>query len=589
MELGNTGSAISHYTVAVKKDPGNATYLFALGTAYLHDSDYDKAARVLHRAADLAPDDPDVLEKLAFAYRKLGDDDRAIEVYWRLFSSHPDMTAVYEKLLSLLEAHERFDEAAEATLVFSTQPAFDKERLNSAAQKYLRLGQDVAAARLIARSLELDDSQGVMWRMLGEQQLKQDHTRAAIESFSHACALDPADVAATVGWADALRRIGQIDQARERYERALSLDPDLKGPRIALVEIYLAQDRLDEAASFAREALMRFPHDPSVKALKGAVHIARQEWSAAVSILSLAASRSEQEDPRILAMLGQAHLGLGERTRARRCFTRALACDPDNGEANLGLCQLDLEDQREAQGIARCERAMLSAPELRDRAVAIMTAFYEARERYRKVIEVENEAADVTAQSPESSNKARAGKPSKRPQVSKDAQRRIRELEEARELIEAIPEEERSPRDWYDLGEICVKLEDLEAAEKALTRAWKADPDNLQYRMGMADVLLAERKFDSALVHFREIVRLDERNVTARYSLVQALLGRGDFEETVDILRELRELDAEDPRVYELSAEAYFELGLTTEAEAFQRTATEKRTSHKSGEGEQSP
>ncbi len=580
MELGHTTEAIAHYKVAVEKDPDNPVYLYALGTAYLHDSAYARAVRVLSRAAELAPDDPDTLEKLAFGLVKLGDKDRAVEVYWHLFSSEPDRKDVYDKLVTLLEAAERFDEAAEATLLFSTQPGFDPAVLNAAAEKYLRIGEDAAATRLIVRSLELNRNQAALWRILGEQQSSHGNARAAVESFSAAHRLDPSDVATMVGYAGALRKIGELDQARELYEQALAREPDLKDARVALVEIYLAQDRLDEAASFAREAMIRFPNDPSIKALKGAVHLARQEWSQAVAVLTLAVKRSEQADPQILAMLGQAYLELGERARARLFFNRALGRDPNTGEANLGLCQLDLEDRREAQGIERCQLAMRQAPELRDRAVAIMTAYYEADERYRRVMEIEEEAATLSSaeeSEAESSSKEAPATQKVRPAVADEARKRLQELQELREILEAIPEEERAPRDWYELGQVCFKLEDLEAAEKALTRAWKHDPDNLEYRGRMAEVLLAEQKYDSALVHFREIVREDENNVGARISLVQALLGRGEAEETLDILSELREIDPENPQVFELSAEAYFELGLLEQAGTFQETATRLR------------
>jgi tetratricopeptide (TPR) repeat protein len=574
MEEQNTTEAIRYFQKAVKKDPEEAEYRFALGQAYVRAGSWNKAIESLTKAAELEPDRTDVLEQLAFAHVKAGNTNEAIEVYWRLFTLQKQSQSVFEKLRPLLESKERYPEVAEAAIAVSKQPKYDVNKLAEIGREYQRLGRLNEAEKLYKRALELKPRQAVWWRTLGEIRLRLDDGKGAAYAFEQAYTLDPSDTASAVGSAAALRRMGQINKAVQIYERVVATEPDRIDARAALVELYLAQGRLDEAEASAREVFIRNPEDAGSQALRGAVYLARGDYDKAIPALDRAERSEYASRPWVTRMLGDAFYGKGETASARNYYMRAINRNAEDGAAYLGLCRLDLDAGLEKSGMDRCKKAMGYAPELRDDAVEVMQAYYEQQGRVQKAEEVEQKA-------PPAAEPSRKKKPAAEGDavavVQPSRKDRLSDLKAMRDVLQQTDPAARTAREWYDLGDICWKLEDLEGAEKAFSAAWKAEQSNQQYHLRLAQALLARDNFDSAVVHLKDIVRAEEHNTAARYSLAEAYLARGSASDALEVLKELKELSPNDYRVYLRLADAYGELGMPDEAEKSQAMAAEMR------------
>jgi tetratricopeptide (TPR) repeat protein len=68
---------------ALKYKPDDGYITDSLGWVYYQRGDYETALVHLLRAAELAPDDPVILEHVGDAYRKLDEPEKALEYYRR--------------------------------------------------------------------------------------------------------------------------------------------------------------------------------------------------------------------------------------------------------------------------------------------------------------------------------------------------------------------------------------------------------------------------------------------------------------------------------------------------------------------------
>jgi len=121
---GQPMAAAGHYKLATELQPGNPLFHFNLGNALLKQKLFAEAAAAFRRAADLAPDNADTLNNLAWAWCELGANlDEAAALCRRAVALRPSSRAWYLDTLGQVllrqdkpdEARKTFQEALEAT------------------------------------------------------------------------------------------------------------------------------------------------------------------------------------------------------------------------------------------------------------------------------------------------------------------------------------------------------------------------------------------------------------------------------------------------------------------------------------------
>jgi tetratricopeptide (TPR) repeat protein len=89
------------------------------------------------------------------------------------------------------------------------------------------------AERLVRRALLQEPDNGAFLDSLGWVYFKQGRLRDAVEKLTEAAEKEPDPVIFEhVG--DALKEMGQTEQARQWWRKALELDPEVEGPRLKL-------------------------------------------------------------------------------------------------------------------------------------------------------------------------------------------------------------------------------------------------------------------------------------------------------------------------------------------------------------------
>ena len=137
----------------------------------------------------------------------------------------------------------------------------------------------------------------------------------ARESFRRnleAATLNPADASAHYNIGLIHQQRGELEQARERFERAIEIDEEEIDAHYQLGRIARQQKRLDDAIKHFEQVVARDPSHAQQEVWRevGATYIAAGQFTDAVNALEQFLER-RQSDPEALYLMGSAHAGLG--------------------------------------------------------------------------------------------------------------------------------------------------------------------------------------------------------------------------------------------------------------------------------------
>lgn len=141
--------------------------------------------------------------------------------------------------------------------------------------------------------------------------------RTAFKQNLEAATVNPRDSSAHYNLGLIHQNRGELDQARERFQRAIDIDTDELDAHYQLGRIARAQNRLAEAISHFEEVVQRdqFHAQNEIWREIGATYIAAGQYTDGRDALQKFLDRREN-DPQGLYLMGRAHAGLGDQREA---------------------------------------------------------------------------------------------------------------------------------------------------------------------------------------------------------------------------------------------------------------------------------
>ncbi|MEK6335109.1 MAG: tetratricopeptide repeat protein [Acidobacteriota bacterium] len=142
-------------------------------------------------------------------------------------------------------------------------------------------------------------------------------SRAAFKQNLEAATINPRDSSAHYNLGLIHQQRGELDQARERFQRAIDIDPEELDAHYQLGRIGRAQNRLPEAIGHFEEVVQRDQSHAQHEIWReiGATYIAAGQYSDARDALEKFLDR-RSNDPQGLYLIGRAHAGLGDNQEA---------------------------------------------------------------------------------------------------------------------------------------------------------------------------------------------------------------------------------------------------------------------------------
>lgn len=118
---------------------------------------------------------------------------------------------------------------------------------------------------------EVEPWSGRAWQLIGEIKETARDQAGAMEAYRTAVERNPGLLRAQVGYADALFRKLQTNEAIEHYQSALAQNPRDRDARVGLVRAFVQNDRLLEAGPISTSLVDDYPQDAEVLGLAGRV------------------------------------------------------------------------------------------------------------------------------------------------------------------------------------------------------------------------------------------------------------------------------------------------------------------------------
>ncbi len=248
---------------AAQESRGRARQAYAKAIELEEAGNHGAALSLLWEAAGLAPDDPEVQNRLGEALARIGVLDAAVEAFQRAVNQRPDFPKASNNLILTLSKAGRGPEAV------------------------------VLARKLVARS---PDDPGPLFT-LGLAQAEQD-VEEAIATFRRVLTMAPRHTLARYNLALALRRTDALAEALNELDRLVAIE---RRPEAfyTIGVIRWHQGDLDAAIAALRTAIDLQPrHAESYDAL-GAIYKQRRDYAAAARALQRASEISpDQPAPR---------------------------------------------------------------------------------------------------------------------------------------------------------------------------------------------------------------------------------------------------------------------------------------------------
>ena len=419
----------------------------------------------------------------------------------------------------------------------------------------------------------------------------------AIAALSRATTLKPADVDTRLQLGLALFAKGRFDEAGAAFRKVLATSPDYDDARAGLVRVALATKDLDGAERELAALKQRSPSDPDVKALDLQLTAARKPAPVGEPQLRSSADASPRPDAprsetpkldppntesRRLFVEGQAARKAGRFDVAIARFSKVVALNPDDVDAQVELGLALVTRQRFAEARAAFLKALAKAPTYGDARLGLARiAFYEkrpaeaareigillAREpKNREARDLQAQIARATADLAAAAEKAARDREAQRiEQAKKQAQAaERRSTDQARALrkagkfaaAEAIYRTllRAHPRD----ADLLVSAGSMAAfqgktrfadARRDFEASEAINPDSDDAILGLARVDLYEGKLDEAEPRIARVLARRPGNTEAKALSARVVLARGEPAEAEVMFRELRTSLPEDPDI----------------------------------------
>lgn len=326
--LGKYEQALEKSRKALEYQTEKPEYYLNQGDILANLERYDVALANYRHAVTLSPDMSEAYVSWGVALFKLGQYDEAMARFEKALSLAPEIPGIEKHIGNLLLEQHRYTEALPHLEQAHAEEPDNVEVLLNWSMALIKCGQsNVALDKL--KTIERRDKWnpqvhyllGTHYMGLGELEQAASHLEKALAEAAdfEDAAINLSLVRCELGeTAEAIRtmrpilrkypdspkinffygtilyRNGDQADAIEKYQKAASLDPDYAEPKIGLAEIYIKQDRADQARSMLDTVLGQTPGHPAALFLTGFLLTREAEKTGETALWQQALDRFDQ-------------------------------------------------------------------------------------------------------------------------------------------------------------------------------------------------------------------------------------------------------------------------------------------------------
>ena len=352
----------TEFKQVLKVAPGAASAAVALSQLYSLKNKRTAAIEFAEQAVRLAPNSIDTRVTLVRAVLANGDTARADREIRGMLAQFPNSSpvqvqagALFIARKDIVAARAAFSRALEldplsadaltglvALDLGSNNVHVALDRLNAflvkapdnasvwflTAKAYNLTGDSAQAERALLKTIQLDPGRVQAFAMLGDVHAARGKLDVALQQFQGWATREPRSIAAQTMVGLTLERMNRVQEAKQVYERLLTMDRHASIAANNLAWLYAETGgNIDQATDLAQMAKSQAPDQPAFNDTLGWIYYKKDLVEQAVPLLQ----QSLEKDPDNALThyhLGMAYAKAGEDMKAIESLKKALALDP---------------------------------------------------------------------------------------------------------------------------------------------------------------------------------------------------------------------------------------------------------------------
>jgi tetratricopeptide (TPR) repeat protein len=216
----------------------------------------------------------------------------------------------------------------------------------------------------------------------------------AEKQYSKAYDLEADNVAYLIAWGEMLVEAGEVERAIELLESKRNYFDQSSGLRVTLGQLYLFNDRAEQAAEALRQAAVLDPDNKDMNEILAMAEAAAGNHGEAIQLLrELLSTHAPGARPDLKRALADACRAAGRVEEARRLYVE-LARGSDGAEHWLTLAEMAYREQDEAGTLYAARKALENDPSLHG-AYVLSGLVWQKRGRLEEALRMYDLAADT--------------------------------------------------------------------------------------------------------------------------------------------------------------------------------------------------
>jgi tetratricopeptide (TPR) repeat protein len=309
---GDLNTAVQRYEAILKASPQLAAAYNNLGSIYIQQREFRKAADVLKKGLTINPSMSSASALLGLSLYELREYGEAEPQLASALRANPKDNNVELYLARTLMEQGKLDQAATHLRAISQREPRDQEVLYLLGKIYMQLSE-----QSLTKLSEIDPESYLVHQVSGEVMESMNNLDGALLEYKKAVDIAPQKSGTHYHLANAYWSLLMWEPAKKEFLAELQNDPNNCEAHWKLGNIQLEQQSEPESAlEEENKALAICPSSAAAHSERGRALLKMEHYQEAVEDLKQAAA-AEPNDPRAHFMLAQAYRGLGRANEAQ--------------------------------------------------------------------------------------------------------------------------------------------------------------------------------------------------------------------------------------------------------------------------------
>jgi len=348
----NDALAMQELEAAVRFDPTNAQYNYALGKKYFEQKKYPQARASFEQAVKSNPQFETAFFNLGMTHKVMNENDAALTAFSKAAALKPDYTRAWIEIARIQDKKRNYGEAiANYQKALALEPS-NTSAIKEMAQAYSKQKDAKQAERYFKEALTLGDTDPVTYYNLASVQLELGKAAEALRNAQKALAANDKDARFLYTYGLALEKNNRLREAEDYYTRAVAADENYSKPRINLGRIQLEAGHLDAAEQHLLAAYRTESSNFEVNMNLGKLYGLKNQYGKAIDYYANAI-KIMPKDIDARQNLAAVYLSAGLKENARDTYQTIIKMNPQSWDSyyELGKVYISLDNKADAKAI----------------------------------------------------------------------------------------------------------------------------------------------------------------------------------------------------------------------------------------------